>query len=291
MALVDRMKAIDRRALFLLMAAGVAIPMLFEPMLAVHPSPIVAHIFEKMESLPEGSKVLLSMDYGPSTVPENQPMAEAIARHAMRRNLRLYLVSAWAEGQAQTELLIANVFRGDYVSKVYGEDWVHLGYKAGAQGMINAIFGAFRNLYTTDAAGTSVDEIPMMRNVQSLRDMDLIVDVGSGVPGVKEWIQFAGDPGNIPIAGGVTAVEALLLYPYYPRQLVGLMGGLQGAAEYEAALVARYPEFRDKSQALRIMGPQYVAHALIVVFIIIGNVAFIVEKRRGRRGRRAGGAS
>ena len=50
--------------------------------------------------------------------------------------------------------------------------------------------------------------------------------VGSGFPGVKEWIQFGGDPADVPTAGGVTAVEAPLLYPYYPEQLIGLMGGL-----------------------------------------------------------------
>jgi hypothetical protein len=285
------MKRIDRRILFLLMAAGVAIPLLFRPTLTVHPSPIVSRVFDKIESLPEGSKILMSFDYGPSTVPENQPMAEAIARHVLRRRLKLYMVSAWTTGQAQADLLIESVMRTDFTDRVYGEDWVHLGYKAGNQGMINAIFGAMRNLYTTDAAGTNVDAIPMMRDVQSLRDMDLIVDIASGFPGVKEWIQFAGDPGNIPVAGGVTAVEALLLYPYYPRQLLGLMGGLQGAAEYEAALVAKYPEYRDDSKALQIMGPQYVAHLLIVVFILIGNATYFAERRRQKRGRIAGGRS
>lgn len=287
---LDRLRRIDRRFIFVLMGAGVAIPLLFRPIIVVHPSPIVARIFEKIESLPEGSKILLSFDYGPSTVPENQPMAEAIARHVLHRRLKLYMVAAWATGQAQAEQCIASVIREDFDDRVYGEDWVHLGYKAGNQGMIIAILGGIRNLYTTDAAGTNVDAIPMMRDVQSLKDMALIVDIGSGVPGVKEWIQFAGDPGNIPIAGGVTAVEALLLYPYYPRQLLGLMGGLQGAAEYEAALVEKYPEYHDDSNALSIMGPQYVAHLLIAVLIVFGNVAFLAQKRRDARARKGGAA-
>jgi len=283
---IERLRRIDRRWIFLLMAAGVWIPLLFRPVITVKPSPIVAAIFEKIESLPEGSKVLLSFDYGPSTVPENQPMAEAIARHVLHRRLKLYMDAAWATGQAQAEQCIESVIRTDFEDRVYGEDWVHLGYKAGNQGMINAILGGIRNLYTTDVAGKSVDEIPMMRDVQGLRDMSLIVDIGSGLPGVKEWIQFAGDPGNIPVAGGVTAVEALLLYPYYPRQLLGLMGGLQGAAEYEAALVEKYPEYLTDSKALTIMGPQYVAHLLIVVLIVLGNVAFFAQKRRDDRTRK-----
>ena len=72
-----------------------------------------------------------------------------------------------------------------------------------------------------------------------------MVSFGGGFPGIKEWVQFAGDLGDIPIAGGCTAVAAPLLYPYYPQQMVGLMGGIKGAAEYEAALAKNYPKFRD----------------------------------------------
>ena len=82
------------------------------------------------------------------------------------------------------------------------------------------------------------------------------------------------------LAGGVTAVEAPLLYPYYPKQLVGLLGGLQGAAEYENALVNAYPQFEASStQAIQRMGPQTVAHLVIIFFIILGNIAFLAGRR------------
>jgi len=99
-----------------------------------------------------------------------------------------------------------------------------------------------------------------------------------------QWIQFGGDPAGVPVAAGVTAVEAPLLYPYYPAQLLGLMGGLQGAAEYEAALVGKYPEYTAVSkQAIRFMGPQTVAHIVIILFIIIGNIAYFSSERRKAR--------
>ena len=79
-------------------------------------------------------------------------------------------------------------------------------------------------------------------------------------------------------------MEAPLLYPYYPKQLIGLMGGLQGAAEYEAALVQRYPQFEESStQAIKRMGPQTVAHLVIIGFIIIGNIAFLAGGRQKPR--------
>ncbi|MBD3335987.1 MAG: hypothetical protein GF355_10780 [Candidatus Eisenbacteria bacterium] len=280
---VWRLGRLDRRIIFLLIGLSVIVPLLLNLILPVYPSPIVDRLYDKIESLPAGSRVLLSLDYGPATAPENQPMAESMARHVLSKDLKLYIMSLWPTGPGQATLLVKDI-RNDFPDKVEYEDWVNLGFKAGNQGLINAILLNMKSMYTTDVNGVAVDSISMMTDVRNLTDMDLIAGIGSGFPGLKEWVQFAGDRGNIPIGGGVTAVEAPLLYPYYPKQLLGLMGGLQGAAEYEAALIRGYPRFRESAiNAVRLMGPQAVAHTLIVVFIIIGNITFFIERRRARK--------
>lgn len=285
---IDVLKAIDRRIIFLLIALAVILPLVFHLVFAVHPSPIVEAIFDKVESLPPGSKVLVSFDYSPSTVPENQPMAEAVCRHALARDVKLYMMAVWATGPPQVDVLVTNVIEKDFPDKVYGKDWINLGFKAGNQGLINAILLNIKGMYTTDVHGAPIDGFEMMKDVQNLTDMSLIICIGSGYPGVREWVQFAGDPGRIPVAGGVTAVEAPLLYPYYPRQLLGLMGGLQGAAEYESALVEKYPQYKEHGeQAVKLMGPQTVAHLVIIAFVIVGNIAFFGERRRQKRARKA----
>jgi hypothetical protein len=287
--IIDILKAIDRRIIFLLIALAVIIPLIFHLVFSIRTSPIVQAVFDKVEGLPPGSKVIISFDYGPSTVPENQPMAEAIARHALKKNLKLYLMAVWATGPPQVDVLVTNVISKDFPDKVYGRDWINLGYKAGNQGLINAILLDLKAMYTTDVHGTPIYNFEMMKDVKNLTDMSLIVCIGSGFPGVREWVQFAGDPGNIPVAGAVTAVEAPLLYPYYPRQLLGLLGGLQGAAEYEAALVKRYPQYLGEprcAQAVQLMGPQTVAHLVIIAFVIIGNIGFFAERRRQARAKK-----
>jgi len=285
---IDVLNSIDRRIIFLLIALAVILPMVFHLVFTVRSSPIVEAIFDKVEALPPGSKVLISFDYAPSTVPENQPMAEAVCRHALAKDLKVYMMAVWATGPPQVDALATNVIERDFPEKVYGKDWINLGYKAGNQGLINAILLDLKGMYTTDVHGDPIDGFEMMKDVQNLTDMSLIVCIGSGFPGVREWVQFAGDPGRIPVAGGVTAVEAPLLYPYYPRQLLGLMGGLQGAAEYESALVGKYPQYKEHAeQAVKLMGPQTVAHLVIIAFVIVGNIAFFGERRRQNRAKKA----
>jgi hypothetical protein len=286
MSVIDKLANIDRRIIFLLIALAVIIPMLLNLVFIVRPSPIVQRIFDKIESLPPGSRVLLSFDYGPSTVPENQPMADALARHCLIKGHKLYIMAVWATGEAQANVTINRVVRGEFAEKKYGEDWIQLGFKAGGQGLMNAIFTNLKGMYTTDASGADINSFPMMAGVNGLRDFALILAVTSGKPGMKEWVQFAGDRGNIPVAGGTTAVEAPLLYPYYPKQLLGLMGGLQGAAEYEAALVLKYPKYwATSTTAVKNMGPQAVAHLVIIFFVIIGNVAYFTQRSKDKKSR------
>jgi hypothetical protein len=268
----------------------------------------VQHLFDTVEKLPEDAKVLMSLDYGPSTVPENDPMAHAVARHLLRKNVKVYLMTLWATGPPLINALAEQVVLTDFPGKVYGEDWVNLGYRTGNQGVIQALTSDLRGLFTVDAgfaeseasasargpshervsiASRSIAELPMLNGVETLKDFRLVIGIGSGFPGLKEWVQFGGDPTGVDVGGGVTAVEAPLLYPYYPQQLSGLMGGLLGAAEYEAALTSAYEEFTGSGRtALVRMFPQMVAHLVIVGFVVLGNVSYFALRGKQRKGAR-----
>lgn len=286
-----RLGRLDRRWIFLLMALAVLIPLLVHYDASMPATPIVQAIFDKIESLPEGALVLISYDFGPATIPENQPMADALVRHCMERNLKVVMVALWATGPPQIEATIQSVFLGPeatHPDKVYGTGWLNLGFKAGGQGVINVIINDLPGFFSADAReGRPLGSFPMMKGIRNLRDFSLLLAVASGRPGLKEWVLFGGDQADLPVAGGVTAVEAPLLYPYYPTQLLGLMGGLQGVAEYESALLRAYPHLERHDRLLvraatTKMGPQTVAHLLIVVFVVIGNIALLASRKETR---------
>jgi hypothetical protein len=290
MGFLERLGHLDRRWIFVLIAVAVTIPLLLKRPAPVPPSPIVRDLYEDIDALRPGAKVLMSLDYGPSTVPENDPMAHAVARHVLKKDLKLYLVTIWATGPPLLRRVMDDVAAKDFPQKLYGEDFVNLGYKVGNQGVIHAITTDFKGTWTADEGwgdanpSRPVGQIPMMESISTVADFDYVVAIGSGFPGVKEWVQFAGDPVGVPVGGGVTAVEAPLLYPYYPKQLQGLMGGLLGAAEYEALITHAYPEFHEAAQtALIRMFPQTVAHLVIVAFVVLGNVSYFATRGRNRR--------
>lgn len=276
-------REVERRIIFLFMGLAVAIPLLFNITFSERATPIVMDVFNKIENLPSGSKVLLSYDYGPSMAPEVEPMSNAFLRHSLTRGHKVYLMALWATGQSLAATAIDSVIKREFPGKVYGDDYVNIGFKAGGTGVLNVIITDFRKMYLTDVDGIDLDSISIFDGIKSLRDMDLLISIGGGFPGVKEWVLFAAAPGNIPTAGGCAAVSAPLLYPYYPRQLLGLLGGIKGAAEYESELKKKYPRFDDMPiPGIKMMGPQTLAHLVVMAFIVIGNISFFISKRRQR---------
>jgi len=274
---------VDRRIIFTFIGLTVALALIFHVKFGERATAIVKAAYDKIEELPEGSRILLSYDFDPAMAPEVHPMANAFIRHILAKNHKLYFYSLWATGQTLLQESLTDVLEPEFPDKVYGKDWVVMGYKAGNEGVLNVIVTDIRKMYPTDVHNTSLDSLPIYDGVKSLKDFDLLISVGGGKPGVKEWVLFAGDRANVPVVGGSAAVSAPLLYPYYPRQLVGLLGGTKGAAEYESELIRNYPRFKNSdTPALKMMGPQTMAHVVIIAFILIGNVAYFRAKRKQR---------
>ena len=281
--MLDKLAQLDRRWVFLAMFLAVAIPILLQKTFPEKATPIVRKVFDKVENLPAGSKILLAFDYDPASAGELDPMATAWVRHCCEKRHKMYFMALWPLGPRMVEERINHVIKADYPELEYGKDYVNLGFKSGLEGVIQVITTDLKKLYTADVAGTSLDDIPMTQDLKSIQEMDLILNVSAGTPGTKEWVQYASTPYGIPTAGGCTGVQATLLYPYYPNQLMGLLGAIKGAAEYEAALAEKYPRYAapEFNEGLRRMSPQLVAHLLMVGLIMLGNVIYFAQRRRG----------
>lgn len=280
------LERIDRRWIFLILALVVGIAVIVEPVFPDRAGELVRPIFDHLDALPAGTPVLISLDYSPSSAPELEPMAAALTRHAMIRGLPICFISLWPTGNNMAERLESGVLREEYPAAEVGKDWVVLGYQAGGELLAHAVVDSLGARFRSDVRGVPLNELPALTTVTGLRDFGLVISLSAGVPGLKEWILYVGDAGHVPLAGGCTGVGAPQFFPYYPRQILGLMAALKGAAEYEAALSARYPDSVPATmQATRGMGPQAVAHLVIVLFIVMGNGALLW--RRWRSGRTA----
>lgn len=286
--IVDYLARIDRRWIFLLIALAVIYPIVFPREFPEFPTSPVKNAYDQLDLLEPGSRVLLAFDYDPGSAPELQPMATAMTWHAAKKGHKLYFMALWPLGSQMIQDTIGQVISVDFPEYEYGRDYVNLGYKAGQEAVIKLVASDLKAQFPADHAGNSIKEIQLMQEVASVKQMDLIVSISAGSPGTKEWVQYACTPYSIPIVGGCTGVQAPLLYPYYPQQLQGLLGAIKAAAEYEELVARNHPEYAvDPETGLRRadfikgkqrMGPQLIAHIVILALIILGNIILGLQR-------------
>ena len=278
---------VDRRWIFLSMALAVGVPILLKLRFPEVPGPMAKATFDAVESIPEGSRVLLSFDYDPASAGELQPMASALVYHCASRHHRIVFMALWPLGKQMADKTIKDVLLEFHPEYKYGVDYVQLGYKAGNEGVIKLMTTNIPGQYPTDADGAALSKMPIVADVADLRAFKFIGSFSAGFPGAKEWVQYA--KGNTPdafkVVGGSTGVQVSQLLPYYPKQMEGLLVAIKGAAEYEMLVTSKYPtsHYADRlEEGRRRMGPQLVAHLLMIGLIVLGNVAMIAG--RGMKG-------
>ena len=267
---------VDRRWIFLVLAIVVFIPILIPIGMPIRATVTTKVVFDAIENLPPNSKVLVSIEYSPSTKPENHPMAISVLRHLFKNDHKVFVTCLWPDGQFMAQDALKQVADEEF-GKVYGKDYVFLGFRPGNEAVVKGIVSNIRKLYTVDVYQTKIDEIPLMEGVNKFSDFAFLFSASAGYPGTIEWVQYAADPTGIPMSSGVTSIQVNEVMPYVQSgQIIGVLAGMPGAAEYEALL-------GQKGFATSGMDAQSIAHLVIVLFIILGNAAFFIERQRSRK--------
>jgi len=271
------MVSIDRRIIFLLIALATLLPLLHPFGLPIKVSPEVRGVYDYIESLPEGSVFLLSLDFDPSSKPELEPQAISLLRHAFRKQLRVIGMTHWLPGTGLADSIFSKVAME--MQKESGKDYVFLGWSPGTGSLVISMGQDLYKAFPSDYAKKPTLGMPVLEGVRNLRDVTYLISLAAGNPGIEMWYVFGKDKYRFEMGGGSTGVMAPGLYPFLRSgQINGLIGGLQGAAEYETLI-------GQKGTAVAGMDAQSADHFVIIALVLLCNVFYFVL--RGDKGRLA----
>jgi hypothetical protein len=270
----EKISSLDRRWIYLLVAISVIFPMLVIIKFPVQISPEAKSLYDAVEALPDSSVVFLTFDYYPSTLAETEPMSVAALHHLFRKNMKIITMTTIPLGGPSIAERVTRDIAAKY-GKVYGVDFVNLGYKANYVAVLKGMGSSIEAIYPADNSGTPLRDIPLMKNVKNYNDVKFIYVVAdNGI--IDNWISIVNAQYNVPIGGGLTAVMAPKMYSFVEsKQLVGLLGGMKGAAEYELLV-------QHEGNAVRGMDAQSMVHLLIIFFVIVGNIGFFMIQRQAK---------
>lgn len=306
----EKMQSLDRRWIYLVVALSIILPLIIPFNSRTYITEPTSNVYEKIDSFAgrEDRAILMCFSHDASTMAELFPMEVSILRHCFERDIKVFTICFMPAAKPLMDYAV-NTAKEDYDVQS-GEDYLSFGYKP--YGLFLPILlgmgDDIAKAVETDDQGRKVENLPIMQNITNYNEMNLVIDFAASAA-VFSWITYARARFGVNVAAGITAVMAADNYPYLQSgQLIGMLSGLKGAAEYEKLLDVfatnkdenGNPDPREYSKEVakeswvklseidnrvykkaRIgMNAQTVAHLMIIIFIVVGNIGYFLSKRK-----------
>jgi len=272
----DALAKLPRLIIYLALILAVTLPLVLGESLI--PRTIEANdglmgLYDTIQELPAGARVLVAFDYDPATSGEMDVIAQSIVGHLAEQKAQLAAVSLLPAGPATAQSLLEE-------TAVSGQ-YVNLGYLPGQATAVRLMSRSMALAVPHDYQGRPLSELGIMDGISSLSDFDLIIELAATQESLRWWIEQRDQSNNNPMAAGVSASVEPLALPYYettPRQLTGLVGGVAGAAMYESQY--RGLDSLPKTLAAR-LDAQLAGHIVLILVLLVGNVVYLFRRRTG----------
>ncbi|MDZ4723853.1 MAG: hypothetical protein SGI97_08115 [candidate division Zixibacteria bacterium] len=276
----QRLAGLHRQWIFILVWIAVIFPLIVPATFEISTTPEVKALYDAVEALPDSSVVMLTFDLYPNALAETEPMTRAALHHLFRNNHKVVTVTTIPLGGPSVAERVTRELAAEY-GKVYGTDFVNLGYKPNYVSVLKGMGSSIESIYPADNSGTPLGRLPLMTTVKNYADIAFIfVVTDNGI--IDFWISIVNAQFGKPVGAGVTSVMAPKQYAYIGSgQLTGMLGGMKGAAEYEQ-LVGK------PALAVTGMGIQSLVHFLLIGLIVVGNLGFFMNRRS--QAKKGGGA-
>ena len=275
----SKMMSVDRRILYAVLLGIILFGLLIPVNLPLTKAAPAQKLFEAVEAAPTDKIAFVSTAWTNSTRGENAPQMAALMRHLMRRKIKFALIQFGnPEAVVLAQLLAEDVTKEDPEYKDgYGKTWINLGFKQDMLGTLKAMRVDIPAVYRDDFRDRRrVTDFEITRNLKTIKDVGIVVEVApSGT--YKYWIQLIQGGDKIPYGLAATSVMVPELYPYLDSgQMVGMLFGLKGAAEYEDLL--QLPA--DKKESTRFLSPLSLSLIYLFLLIFLGNLGMYLSRRR-----------
>lgn len=266
---------LDRRIVWLIILVLIFYPLIYPLALPIHIEDLTREYYQAIEDLQPGSLVVTTIDIEAGLWGEQGPQAIATMKHLFdKEGVKFIQVSFYrADCAVLFETMVLSEV--DRTKKEYGVEWINMGYLEGKETAM-AAFAANFMYPTKDAYGTPLEQLPLMKEMKSMDDVDLFITVqGSGY--IDQCLRQVPIPYDIPAVGATMSMGVPDLLTYVEAGMVkGILGGLSGAAQYE--FLTGKPGL-----ALRGLDSLSLVHIFLIALVIVINIVYIATRSSGGR--------
>jgi hypothetical protein len=269
--ILDIIRNNDIKIIYGLLLILMFLPMLLPFGIPIKVSPTTEALYRFVESLKPGSVVMVNAGITPSAYPEISPGLKAFVEHAFRKDLKLVVWCESADAPVMWEKLMSTIKLPP--GKKYGVDWVFLGFIPGGETAIAALASDIWAASPMDYYKNPLKDLPLMERVRNAKDLAAYFDASMAYDSPGFVVRQFVTPYNVPFLACYSTGMTPASMPYYPKQLIGVLYGIRGGAEYEILINKpwRGISYTDTLSAVNLF---------IVLIIVIANVNILFRRRK-----------
>jgi hypothetical protein len=270
----DRISGVDRRIIYILLFITIMLPQFMPIVIPMKVDPMTVGLYNKIESMKPGEVVIVSSEYSAVMYSEMTPVLKAITTHLFRKGVRVIMMATSADGALFNQEICDNL-PPEYQ---YGRNIVNFGFVAGYEAAVASLVKDVPKTFPADMKGMPTSGMEVMRNIKTIDDIKLVIQLTGGGLGPLLWVRQVNIPFKTPFASVVSSSMVPSAIPYYQAgQMIALLNGLKGGAEYE--LLIKVP-----GKATAGMAGQSLGHLFFVLAAGVANLAYFARRASTPKG-------
>ena len=272
---LGRLADIDRRVFYWILFIALMVPFLSPIGFPITISPNTQDLYDGVtgDEVDEGEVWILNFGYGVSAWSECHPAVTVCTKALFREGAKIIITGTHYDVELTYNKLMDTV--PDFDDKVYGEDYVFLGYMTGGESVVAQLGSDIASVYPQDHFGTPYDEIPMLADVVDHADIDGVLSSDTGDYGGHFMTQWQSAYGTKLAEIGIAMNGSTDLPRWQAGNFFGVSVGSRGGAELEMLI-------GELGEATTAMDSISVSHLLLILAIIVGNIGVITERLGGK---------
>jgi hypothetical protein len=229
--------------------------------------------YDAILATPDDKVIIWEDNWSIGGLADSEPGHTALMRIMLENNIKFVMVSLTPD----TPLL--HTYITDAVSKypesqgkVYGVDWVQMGFLAGQEGALSLMAEDMHSAFASDYYGTPLSQLPLMDNVIDFNDIALVISGSSSQTWVEAPIRQWYTKYDVEVVSYTLSGGTVLSATYWPNNgIVGIIEGSRGGAELE--FIGSVPGIGASQSDAKTL-----AFLATAGFIVLGNISYFGAK-------------
>jgi len=229
--------------------------------------------YDAVLAVPDDKIIIWEDNWSIGGLADSEPGHTALMRIMLENDIKFVMVSLTPDTPLLHSYITDKVSKyPESQGKVYGVDWVQMGFLAGQEGALSLMAEDMHSAFAADYYGTPLSQLPLMDDVQDFNDVALVISGSSSQTWIEAPVRQWYTKYDVEVVSYTLSGGTVLSSTYWPNNgVVGIIEGSRGGSELE--FIGSVPGIGASQSDAKTL-----AFLATAGFIVLGNISYFGAK-------------